>query len=408
VISMSLLHSRIRSISVLAAIIAAGPFVAAAQESAAPDAQIAITRGESRTAQGDTFGSNWIVWVPGGGPARDVVAALGNEQHAVAWSAPDVRGRARIFLAESTAAAPLARALSAFDDTASGENREPSLAFAPGARSTSVVWVNRTENRQALFFYDPALGKSVVVAASADSSIETPTITWLDAETPAISWVEVSGSSSTVFAAWRFGEEWETRRASTEEHPYDLMPQFLSSPSPALWWYSFEGAGVDLRSAEVGLWGMAPRTTTLAHPAPANRLPLLFEGGSAELPAAAWMEALPNGEALLKYDPNRPIESAFSAASTDDEARPFDPAASGDALAWIEEVNGTRRVMILRADQGRESLPATASARQLRISVNSDSELIVWIDATTDGGTGSVHAAFHRIRPLAEVPGEVR
>ena len=405
---MSLLPARIASLAFCAALVAAGISSGMAQEITAADAAISIERGEVRSADGAITGANWVVWSPGAGPAREVVASVGLERHALAWSAPDETGRARIYLAESSASAPLARATSPFDDTARGENREPALSYAPGSTSPSVAWVNRTAKRSALFFYDPANGRSVVVAASADSSIETPTITWLDEVTPAISWVEVSGSTSVVFAAWRFGEEWETRRASTDEHPYDLMPQFLHTPSPALWWYSFEGSSVDLRSAEVGLWGLAARTTPLIHPAPANRLPILFEGGTSALPAAAWMEALPNGEALLKYDPSRPLESAFYPAATDGAARLFDPAASGESLAWIEEVAGVRNLAILYSNETKESLPATPSARQLRISTNSTSKLLVWIDATTDGGAGTVRAAFHRNRPAAEAPSDLR
>jgi len=408
VLRMSRLTSREQTLAALATILVAGPWSALAQESLAADPQVSMIRGESLTPAGDSVGSNWIIWSPGLGPAREVVAAVGPDRHAIAWSAPDETGRARIYLAESNASAPLARASVAFDDTLIGENREPSLAYAPESAECAAVWVNRTPKRQALFFYDPALSKSVVVAASADSSIEAPTVTWLDANTPAISWVEVSGSSSTVYAAWRFGEEWETRRASTDEHPYDLMPQFLATPSPALWWYSFAGEGVDLRSAEVGLWGVASRSSASVHPAPTNRLPLLFEGGSVELPAAAWIEALPNGEVLLKYDPTRPLESAFSSASVNEEARPFDPAGAGQSLAWIEETADTRRVQILRADGSRGSLPATESARQLRMAAEGTSELLVWIDATTDGGSGAVRAAIHRVRPVPEATATIR
>ncbi len=349
----------------------------------------------------------WLMWSPWRSdlPARDPVGAVRGEALALAWVAPDEGGHSRVHMVESVGRLPVVGAVAAFAPPSEGEEHSPALAFSRDGMRLGVAWISTSSERDLLNFSsiepdgDRDPGVPVVISATGEAAIESPVLAWLDASTPILAWVESTGSSSAVYAGWRLGGEWQARRASEGEHPYDLAPTLLAEPSPALWYYSFDGSDVALRATQIGLWGLAREGSGVAHPSPSNRLPLLFDRPRAVLPGAAWIEPVEGGEALLLFDPMRPAESSIFVEAGDSGSRILDPASDEGAVAWIEERDGFRRLHARPVDGGHESIPVSGSARNLRIATDGGVLLAVWVEEPKDGGSGALKAAVRRERP---------
>lgn len=351
----------------------------------------------------------WLTWTPwrSDQPAREPVAAIRSNSMAIAWTALDAEGRSRVFLAEGRGRLPVVGAAAPFADIPVGEEHSPAIAYAGGGDRLGVVWVNSSPDRAILFFSEttakadePAAG-AFAISATGDAAIEAPVISWLDASTPIVAWTETTGSTSAVFAGWRFGDEWQVRRASIGDHPFDLGPSFLSEPSPALWYYSFDESEVAFRATQTGLWGLAREGASVAHPAPAGRFPILFDTAGAPVPGAAWLEPVQGEEVLLLFDPSRPVEDSIRVEAGSAGSRVIDPAADEGALAWIEERDGFRRMHVTTPDGARESIPVGIAARQLRVAADGGVVLAVWVEEPKDGGTGALRAAVRRNRSQA-------
>ncbi len=326
---------------------------------------------------------------------------------ALAWTSPDDTGRSRLIVTQAAGKLPVVGAPSPHADTPDGDEHSPAIAFSPDGASLGAAWVNASSERSVLFFSESgavdngAASGAFAISATGDASIEAPSIAWLDETTPMVAWAETTGSTSSVFAGWRFGNEWQVRRASQGEHPFDLGPTFLTEPSPALWYYSFDESDVSFRATQMGLWGLAREGSGMAHPAPAGRFPLLFDAAGAPLPGAVWLEPVQGDEALLLFDPARPIEDSILVEAGALGGRVMDPAADNGAVAWIEERGGLRRVHARTPDGARESIPVGAAARHLRIAADAGVLLTVWVEEPKDGGDGALRAAVRRDRAAA-------
>lgn len=346
-------------------------------------------------------------WSPSAGlagPHREPAVAVAEDAgFAIAWSAADALGRARIMVSRD-AAEPIA-----IDATDVGENREPSIGYAPGAALPGVAWVNRTREAQAILFIDAKGSEPVVVSATDTALVESPLVGFLDADSPAIAWTETDATTSSVWFAWRFNGEWATRRLTPEGAGYDVQPQLLALPAPRLCWYSLDGADTTLRCAEVALWGVGRAEEVRLGQMAVNRLPILADQGPGDLPAAGWIEALPQGDELVIADAER--LQVCSAASSE-PARQFDPSLlDGGGFACLEELpDATRRLRAALPGVRPFTVPTAASARQARADFRSGLFVAAWVNDPSEGGDGAVEALVRRsaATPAAEAPEAAR
>jgi hypothetical protein len=337
-------------------------------------------------------------WSPSAGlagPHREPAVAVAEDAgFAIAWSGADALGRSRILLSRD-ASEP-----AEIDATSAGENREPSLAYAPGAGAPAVAWVNRTREAQAILFIDAKGSEPVVVSATDTALIESPLVGFLDEDSPAIAWTETDATTSSVWFAWRFNGEWSTRRLTPEGSGYDVQPQFLKLPAPRLCWYSLAGAEATLRCADVALWGVGRAEDIRLGEVAVNRLPILADQASAEHPLAAWIEAMPQGDELVIAGTGR---LKVRSAAAPDRARQFDPSLlDGGGYACLEELpDGTRRLRAALPDSGPFTVPTAGSARQARADFRGGLFVAAWVNDPSEGGDGAVEALVRRSAPTS-------